>query len=118
MQQQSNIESLYLRQITALEMLRHALRALYFRSKEPATTANIRQRLLSVTEMLETRQAMLRCIRSTSWPATPSAAALKRIAKVEEQLTAYRLSQSKSKAALEKIQGALAVMAKSALPLA
>lgn len=118
MQKQDNMESFYLRQITALEMLRHALRSLYFRTKATTTTANIRQQLLAITEMLETRENMLRCIRSTTWPATPSAAALKRMAKIEAQLTAYKLSQNKSEAALEKIQSALAVVAKSRLSLA
>jgi hypothetical protein len=100
------MESFFLRQITCLEMLRHALRSLYFRTGDPTQASALRQRIHTVTELIETRESMLRCIRSTSWPAAPSKAALDRLTRLEKLLTQFTIGQNKNSEALAAIEKA------------
>jgi hypothetical protein len=100
------MESFFLRQITCLEMLLHALRSLYFRTGDPAQAAALRQRMNAVTELIETRESILRCIRSTSWPASPSKAALDRLSRLEKRLNQFTIGQHKNSEALAAIEKA------------
>ena len=108
------LETLLLRQITALALMQHSVRDFYLLTGNPKTSGTLRQRLHEIKELLEKRATLLRHVRATTAPPEPSQAEHGRIERCERLLASYRQDKLTSAEAMDGIATVISLITRTA----